>query len=101
MDWQLQDAKGQVNLKTAKTLAEGYLNTDKFESFDGTPTPVEGYYSFRVTFNGVEEELHLNALTGRAADGLLTDLEVDPDQITDPKDEQQSATEPTAAPTQP
>ena len=69
--------------------------------FDGTSTPVDGYYSFRVICNGVEEELHLNALTGRAADGILTDFEVDPDQITDPKDEQQAATEPTTAPTQP
>lgn len=97
----MQDAKGQVNLKTAKTLVEGYLNASKLDSFDGTSAPVDGYYSFRVTCNGVEEELHLNALTGRAADGILTDFEVDPDQITDPKEEQQNATEPTTAPTQP
>ena len=91
----MQNDAGYVDLKTAKALVEGYLNVSKLDSIDGTSAPVEGFYSFRVSHGGVEEELHLNALTGRAADGILSDFEVDPDLITDPKEEQQAATAPT------
>ena len=65
------DTDGYIDLATAKTLVEAYLEVEKLDSFDGTEKPVEGFYSFAVTYGGVEAAVHVNANTGAVADGDL------------------------------
>ena len=62
---------------------------------DGTEKPVEGYYSFYVTYGDMEAEVHVNAATGAVGEGLLTEIDGDEtEEAVDPKEEQQQATQP-------
>lgn len=87
------DADGNINLETAKTLVESYLEVDVLDGFDGTDKPVDGFYSFKVSFDGMEEELHMNAVTGVVGDGLIGDGLQEPEE-TEPAESEPAETTP-------
>ena len=78
------DADGNINLEAAKLLVEGYLEVEALDGFDGTAKPVDGFYSFQVSFDGMEEEVHMNAATGVVGDGLIGDALQEPEEETEP-----------------
>lgn len=78
------DADGNINVETAKILVEGYLEVDALDEFDGTAKPVDGFYSFKVSFGGMEEEVHMNAATGVVGDGVIGDGLQEPEEETEP-----------------
>ena len=90
------DSNGHIDVETAKLLALGFLGARNMESFVGTDVPVNGYYSFLVRYDGMEEEVHVNALTGGVGQGMMDDGPQspadDPAEATDPKEP--SATQP-------
>lgn len=88
------DADGNINLATAKTLVEAYLEVEKLDGIDGTDKPVEGFYSFTVTYDGFEESVHVNANTGVVGDGSLGGEIQEPEE-TDPTEETDSPVNPT------
>lgn len=69
------DENGYINLETAQLLVEGYLEVEKLDGFYGTETPVDGFYSFKVVFGGMEDEVHVNASNGIVGDGALSPTE--------------------------
>lgn len=90
------DSNGHLDLETAKTLALGFLGARNVENFVGADKPVNGYYSFLVRYDGMEEEVHVNALTGGVGQGMMDNGPQnpgdDPAEATDPKEP--SATQP-------
>lgn len=86
-----QDNNAHIDPKVAKTLVMAFLGVDKLDSIYGTEKPVEGYYSFYVTCDDMEEEVHVNAVTGAVGQGVLSDITQE--EPVDPKEEQQ-ATQP-------
>ena len=84
------DSNGHMDLATAKELVLGYLGVQSVENFSGTTTPVNGFYSFQVRYNGIEEDLHVNAVSGGVGEGLLYEgpgsAEDDSAEATDPKE---------------
>lgn len=89
-----QDNNNHIDPKVAKTLIMAYLGVDSLDSIYGTDKPVEGYYSFYVTADELEEEVHVNAATGAVGQGLLTEIGEGEQEAVDPKEEQQQATQP-------
>lgn len=87
------DADGNIDLATAKKLVEAYLEVEKVDGFDGTAKPVEGFYSFAVTYGEYEEAVRVNADTGAVGDGSLVETQ-EPEE-TDPTEETESPAEPT------
>ena len=82
------DAGGYIKLKDAKTLVAAYLGA-QLDSIYGTDAPANGFYSFTVTYGGMEAEVHVNAETGAVGDGLLEmeeNADNDPAEATDPKE---------------
>ena len=102
------DAKGYINLESAKDLVLAYLSLDSFDSFDGTTAPVDGVYGFNIVAGNVDEDLLVDATTGSVYSGILNNQEddslLDPDEIvdTEPTEEEPEVivTEPTTAPTE-
>lgn len=91
------DADGYIDLATAQLLVEGYLEVDKLDGFDGTDKPVDGFYSFKVSFNGIEDEVHVNASTGVVGDGALSGTEEEEiEEETTPEESTPDESEPAA-----
>lgn len=86
------DADGYIDLKTAKVLVEGFLEVEQVDGFDGTEKPVDGFYSFAVAYNGMEDELHVNASTGCVGEGALDGALQDPEE-TEPVEDTASTEE--------
>lgn len=85
------DADGYINLVTAKVLVEAFLEVESVDNFDGTPKPVNGMYAFKVTYDGMEEDLHMDAVTGGVGQGEIND--VIPEE-TEPEETEPEGTEP-------
>jgi len=92
-----QDNNSHIDPKVAKTLIMAYLGVDSLDGIYGTEKPVEGYYSFYVTYDGMEEEVHVNAVTGAVGQGVLSDITEE--EPVDPKEEQQATQPQESAPT--
>lgn len=88
------DAEGNIGLLKAKELVEGFLEVEKVDGFDGTDKPVDGFYSFNVSWDGMEEFFHVNANTGSVAEGALDGALQDPEE-TAPTEETVDPTEET------
>lgn len=80
------DADGYIDLKTAKALVEGYLGIDRVDGFDGTDKPVDGFYSFFVTYDGMEESFHVNAVTGSVGEDAIDGAIQDPEETEQPEE---------------
>ena len=88
------DADGNIDLVTAKTLIEAYLEVEKLDGIDGADKPVDGFYSFAVSYDGFEESVHVNANTGIVGDGSLGG-EVEEPEETESIDETEPPVDPT------
>lgn len=88
---------GFIAPKDAKVLVQSFLGAEVLDGFVGGDQPVNGYYSFVVSFDGEEEVVHVNATTGSVGQGAMDDgnVEEDPEEeYKDPKEEAMDATEP-------
>lgn len=89
------DQNGYIDLISAKDMALAYLDMADFDSFDGESTPTDGTYYFTVTFNGIEEYVSVNAVTGLVSNAFL-DMPEDEEQTENlPDTELESATKAT------
>ena len=89
--------EGFIAPKDAKLLVQSFLGAEVLDGFVGGDQPINGYYSFVVTFDGEEEVVHVNATTGSVGQGAMDDgnVEEDPEEeYKDPKEEAMDATEP-------
>lgn len=86
------DENGYINLESAKELSLAYLNLGSFDSFDGSATPTNGVYGFKITAGIVEEDLLVDAVTGAVYPGILDANDEDADL-----DDDEIGTEPTTA----
>ena len=77
------DSDGYINLETAKQLMLAHLARDSFDTLDGTPTPVNGQYSFRVTIGDVTEDLVVDAISGDVYEGTLEEATFEDDMQDD------------------
>lgn len=85
------DSNNHLDLESAKTLAIAYLGVRNLENFSGDTAPVNGFYNFYIRYDGAEEYVHVNALTGCVGQG-----DVSIDDSTDPTDPKEpSVTDPT------
>ena len=91
---EMLDADGNIDLATAKALVEGYLQVDALDGIDGTSKPVDGFYSFQVSYDGLEAEVNVNATTGAVGDGVVGDVLQEPEQ-TEPEVTEPEASDPT------
>ena len=94
------DENGYIDLATAQLLVEGYLEVEKLDGFDGTNEPVDGFYSFWVSFSGMEDEVHVNATTGIVGDGALSPIipeETEPQEENTPAESTPEESEPAAS----
>lgn len=103
------DENGYINLESAKTLMLAYLSRDSFDVLEGSPTPINGQYSFRVTVGETTEDLIVDAVSGDVYEGTLEEAPFEDDtlddtvEIVEPTDEVMVETQPatTAAATEP
>ena len=89
----LLDADGYINLQTAEVLVKAFLEMENLQSFDGTNKPVEGFYSFQVSYDGMEEMLHMDAVTGGVGQGEINGVISD---ATEPEETTPTESEPAA-----
>ena len=87
----LLDADGYINLQTAKALIEAFLGVESLQSFDGTNKPIDGFYSFQVSYDGMEEMMHMDAVTGGVGQGEINGALSD---ATEPEETEPQETEP-------
>ncbi|MBQ8796805.1 MAG: hypothetical protein IJZ56_01250 [Oscillospiraceae bacterium] len=88
------DADGNIDLATVKTLVEAYLEVEKLDGIVGADKPVEGIYSFTVTYGGFEEFVQINANTGIVGEGDPSDEPQEPEE-TEPDEELDLPEDPT------
>ena len=88
------DANGNITPATAKTLVEAYLEAEQLDGFVGADKPVEGIYSFTVTYGGVEQFLQINANTGSVGEGDQNDQTQESEDV-DHTEETDSPVDPT------
>lgn len=101
------DADGWINLESAKALALAYLAIDSFDLLEGTDSPIDGLYSFRITFGSyLDEKVIVNAVTGGVYPGELSDVEyndewLEEEELTTEPSEDIDAEDPYTQPTDP
>lgn len=98
------DEDGYINLESAKQLMLAYLGLDAFDTLNGTSTPTNGLYNFRVTAGDMTDDLIIDGVNGDVYQGVLEDASLEETQddavdTADPTDEVIVEAE-TAAPTQ-
>ena len=64
---------GYINVNTAKVLVEKFLGVESLKNIDGTSSPVDGFYSFSVTYDAGEDNMIVNAVTGGVSQGYLSE----------------------------
>lgn len=93
------DENGYINLDAAKELVLAHLSVESFDVLDGSPSPINGQYSFRVTVGEVTEDLIVDAVSGDVYEGTLDeatfeDDNINEEEIVDPTDEVIPETQP-------
>lgn len=93
------DENGYINLDAAKELVLAHLSVESFDVLDGSPSPINGQYSFRVTVGEVTEDLIVDAVSGDVYEGTLDEATFEDDniieeEIVDPTDEVIPETQP-------
>lgn len=93
------DENGYINLDAAKTLILAYLSENEYDVLDGSPSPINGQYSFRVTVGEVTTDLIVDAVSGDVFEGTLDEATFEDDnlpeeEIVDPTDEVMIDTQP-------
>lgn len=101
------DADGWIDLESAKALAMAYLAIDSFDLLEGTDSPIDGLYSFRITSGSyLDEKVLVDALTGSVCPGDLSDVEyndvwLEDEELTTEPTEDTNAEDPEEQPSEP
>ena len=102
------DENGYIDLESAKVLMAAYLAVDSLDTIEGTPTPLDGLYSFRITAGDYADDLIVDGTSGDVYQGNLDEVNFEEDiedehvDVVEPVDETMVETQPaTEIPTEP
>lgn len=85
------DADSNIDLVTAEKLVKCFLGVETLTSIDGTLRPVNGMYAFDVTYDQMQEQFLVNAQTGGVSQGVIDELEKEPEEMEGYTEETSSA----------